>query len=337
MPTNQTLGTAGALVPLGIAKEITAGVPVAPSLFYDYVSAQFTPTNKLIPHMGVRNQIDPTLQGAGLFELKGTLEGYVYPDSAGLLLGMAMGSDTVTGAAGDYLHTFKLHAPKNTFTTSIDYGRGVVHQFAGGKVDSFDISNKAGEFLNIKLGVQAITDAPLVSSSLSPTYTSLYPFEFGMNNVATINGVSLPASDFSISLKNNLEPYYATGSGRFVRGMNEKNVEITGQMTVQAESDFLFQVLYGGGSFAPGAGPASVVTGLPVIIGFTHPQFVSGTTPYTLTMTLPNVQFSDAGIDPKRNDILTYTIKFSAASSVQGAQDSLSIAMVNGQATSYVS
>jgi len=315
MPTTQFQGSYGWATVLGFAKEATYGTAVAPTAYLPAVSDQITYTNKLVPRMGVRATKGQTLSNPGQVDVKGSFEIECEPDTVGQILAVALGTDSVSGS-GAYTHTLKLASPLPSITLSADYGYTSVHEWVGCKVDTLDLTSKAGGMLQAKFGIMAQSDVILASSALSPVYGTNLPYDFQQITAATLNGVGVALDSFSISLKNNLAPYFSSGSGRLVRNINEKNAQVTGSFTLAYESDTI-------------ANLALNATNVPLSITFTSASSAYLSTPYSLTITCPNIIMQAAPLDPKRNDVVMYNVKFTAHESATGAQDDLKISVVN--------
>ena len=321
MPTSQNQASYGWATALGLSKEVTYGTAVAPTLYIPFTNDSMTLTNKLIQRMGVRKTKGRTISSPGQVDVKGSFEVEAEPDTIGQLLALACGTDSVAGS-GAYVHTIKLASPMPSFTLSADYGLNSVHQWTGVKVESLDISNKMGGLLMAKFGLIGQNDVILPATSLSPTFGVLQPYEAEYITTATLNGVPIPFESFNISLKNNLAPYFGAGSARLVRNINEKNAEVSGSMITAYESDILQNLALAG-------------TNVPLVITYTHPSIASGATPYSLTITLPNIIIEAAPVDPKRNDVLMSNIKFIAHESATGAQDDIKLTITNAVGGSF--
>jgi hypothetical protein len=305
-----------------VVKEVTFNTAVtAGSINLPFATNQITPANKPVKRVGVRKVVGSTPAGAGEFEITGSIELEMEPDTCGFLLGMALGSDTVTSASsGFYSHAMSMASPLDSFTLTNDYNKGSLYQFSGVKVDGLDLSAKPNGFLSGKFSLAGASETIIPSASISPTFGTLQPFEFEYINSSTINGVFTPLTDFSISLKNNLKPTWTSASGRYVRSILETQRMVSGSATALYESDAVAQLVLGTGSpiFAP------------VSVSFQYPG-----SNYAITLFMPNCMIESAPLDPKRTDFLTYAIKFTAYQYAV-AGDDLQVTLVNQVSTSLV-
>jgi len=319
--TNQPQAAYGWATAMGINKEVTYGVAVAANFFVSVVDDAMIYTNKILPRMGTRKTKGSTLGSLGLLECKGSFEVECQPEEIGRLLSLGYGFETVTataGVSGGWTHAIKAGSPLDTITISADYGKNSVHQWTGCKIDSIDITAKAGSITTAKFAVIGANDIILPTTSLSPTFGSLQPYDFGMTTTATINGTQFPFDSMSISTKNSLLSYYGAGYGRVIRNINEKNAVTTGTLSVSYESDFIQNL---------------VIAGTPsnIVFTFTHP--VSG---YALTIAMPNCILEEAALAPKRNDVVMQNVKFSCYESVNQAQDDVNFIVEDFNAAQYV-
>jgi hypothetical protein len=322
MPTTQLQAAYGWASALGLARENVYGTAVAPTLYLPATDDAMAYTNKLIPRMGSRKTVSDTLANPGQIDVKGSFSIEAEPNVIGQVLGICLGTDSVSGT-GAYTHIMHLYAPRPSFTLSADYGGGSVHQWVGCVADSVDISAKAGGLLELKVGVIAQNDVILASQSLSPTFGNANPFDYQLVTSASLNSLPLTNMDsFSISLKNNMQPFYGSGSGRLVRNINPKNAQVTGSFSATYESDAIANLALG-------------ATAVPFQINFTHTAIASGSTPYSVSFICPNVIVTSAPLSPKRNDVVTYAVKFNAYESATGAADALKAVVVDTGATAY--
>lgn len=317
MATTQTQAKIGWKGSVGIAVETTAGTAVSPSTYLPVTTCDLQGANNLVSRSPIRKQKGQALSGPGQYAVTGGWTSEFNPGIIGTVLGLAFGADSVSTKT----HTFSLASPLNTFTASVDYGGGTTHQFSGCKIDQLDISCKAKDMLTAKVSVMGMNDTP-IDSSLSPTYNAPeQPFYFEDIATATINGSSLKCTDFTFTLKNNIQPAWVSGDGRFASQMNETEAEVSGTMTVQYEDESIFDLINDSG----------VPVATEVALSFTHP--VSS---YTLDITLPNVLITAGPITLDKKNVQTQALKFSCFASTSSAADDMTIALTNLSTTSYV-
>lgn len=318
MATTQTLSAMAWEAVIGLAQEPVAGTPVAPTVYIPAITANPSLTNELTPREVVRRQKGLAQSGPGIVKVGGDFDFECNPGTLGTIFGLAFGVDTVSGTAAPYTHTFKLASPLNTFTLSVDYYKGSIHQFVNCKIEQLTLSSKSKEVLTAKATIVGINDIPS-SGSLSPTFPSPeMPFVFENITTATINGVTLRATDFNFQLKNNITPAYYTGSGRTAGALNETASIVTGSMTVEYTDETIFDLLNG-------------VTSAPIALKFTHPDGD------TLTINLPNVLIESAPISLAKKNVMTHAIKFAAFASADNADDDINVVFDTSASTSFVS
>ena len=217
-----------------------------------------------------------------------------------------------------------------------DDGQGSLQAFVGCKVNQLDISCKFGDFLKVKADILGQT-AVVSSASLSPTFSNRDFFEFAhMGSLAggasTLNGVSIDVTDFQIALKNNLKAHNGSTGGRFVVGMNETTRDVSGQFTVEYDSQLAdsINLLLWGSATGPSAGKLSRV---PVLFTFTQTAS-AGLTP-SISFSLGQITVQDISMTRKRNDVLVQQVKFMVSESTVGAADDLKIVLTNTASSAY--
>lgn len=353
-----TLGAPGAITVAGLAKETTFGTGVAPSglgAWLDFDTITPTYTNKLVERQGVRKTVGQTFSGPGQFQGKVSFDISPTPQVLGYVLAGALGYDTVTASVSStYTHTITFqnnatsaYNPLNSYTMSLDYGTAFegtyTQQLVGCKYDTLDISSKAGGLVSLKASMLYTNVVPVATTTLSPNYDPAPAFEFQHIGTLSVGGVQIYVTDFSISLKNNLKPYWASGSGRFVRNINETARQVSGSFTLAYENDTLFGQAFGGYnnviSAGVGNGPQSYLTpGMILAIPLSIPDPSIGTgnsRDFTCQFKCPNIQITDVSMSSKKNDVVMYNCKFNAYESGTGNMDDLFVTVVTGSNTAF--
>lgn len=320
MPTTQNLAGIGWEGVVGIGLETVSGTAVTPTtIWLPVTDANPQLKNDLAQRSPVRRMKGQAQAGPGQISVSGDFTTEANPSPLGTLLGLAFGQDTVTGTASPYTHTFKMGSPLNTFTLGVDLFKGTIHRFAGCKIESIDFSSKPKGVLEVKTSIVGMNDVT-TAGALSPTYTGPeLPFFFEHITTATLNGVALNATQFQFTLKNNIQPAYTSGSGRVASQLNETEAVVSGSMTVQYTDESIFTLL-------------NNCTGAPIVLTFTHP-----TTPYVLTLNIPNAIIETAPVSLKKKDVMAHNIKFSAFASAVSQSDDLNVVLVTTVSTSFVS
>lgn len=335
MATTQRSSTAGVKTALGMSVEAAYGTALAPSVYIPFEDHNIEPSNKLIINSAVRKSVGQPQPGLGSVEVKGQITTFADADVIGNLLVAGMGKDTVTGAAGNYLHTLSLSNPLNSYCFAADDGQGSLQSFVGCKVNQLDISCKSGDFLKIKADILGQTSV-VSTASLSPTFSNRDFFEFAhlgllAGGTSTVNGVNVDVTDFQIQLKNNLKPHMGSTGGRFVVGMNETMRDVSGTFTLEYDSNVgdSMNVLLWGSATGP---TASKLTRVPAVFTFAQPAS-GGLTP-SISFQLAFITVQDISMTRKRGDILVQSVKF-IVSETTGQADDLKILIANTAATAY--
>lgn len=337
--TSQTPGIAGYSACLGVGKEATFGTGVASSIWIPFESHDLASSNKLSANMAVRRSAGSAAP-RGPLEVKGTLKlSDVDVDTIGILLGAAMGKDVVATVSGISTHTFSMAGPLNTYSFVADNNNGSIRTFVGCKIDSLDMSAKAGDYLNLSLGIIGQTETVTSGSATGVTYSSKNPLHFddlgsinGGLGITTIAGTSYNLGDVSISMKNNVNQHYGSLGGRFVTSLDERQREVSGSYSLNYDvnSGEAMNIYLWGSSTGPVAGTQSRV---PLVLTFT--QNISA----SLSFNCGFITVSDVSMTVSKNDTMTQTIKFMASetqTSGVGNADDLQIVLKNTSSANYV-
>jgi len=346
MPTTQSgLGIPGFLACVGIAKEATfatATPPTSGSYLPVLDVTGFEGANKLINAAGIRQSVGNPPPGAGSFDVAPSFSLEVDPDNIGLLLGLSMGKDTVTGSSAPYSHAFTLNnaMPRlSTATISVDpfFNSGstpTVYQAVGCKLSQLDFTAKQGAYFQAKAMFSGKDVVPISGTLSSPVYSAARPFEWAHLAGTTqcqINGVNANLNDFNISLKNTLKPHFGSQGGRKATSIDETLFLASGSFSLNLVDNTIDNILWGGST--PTAGYIPTVA---LVVTLTHIQIAGGSTPYSISFNMPAITLSDAAKTVKRGDVVTLTSKFVASESAAGNHNDISITVVNAAAAAYV-
>ncbi|AFZ66983.1 phage tail tube protein [Deinococcus peraridilitoris] len=239
----------GALGSVGLAREVTWGTAVAPTIFIPFASEGFKDGPEALSELQIRGILDQSPKYAGTLMVSGSLSGVVLPDQIGHLLRAVLGIPTVTGV-GPYTHTFNptqsawsaLSAlPSYTFTVvrpSASSLAGQVVQYSGMVCQSLSFKYAANGLLMFDsqwIGKDAASvAAPTVTLPTSTPFNTNCALSRGGGSDATIQ-------DYNLSITNSLEGVKLIGTGNTI-----SRVAFSGArtITIGGAADFQSLALY---------------------------------------------------------------------------------------------
>lgn len=222
---------------LGVAKEVTFGTAVTPAYYVPFKDAK--PEDKLdyIKDQGIRGALAGTynvIDGihTGNFEVSGE----VFPDSIGLFLLSALGTDTVTGSSSPYTHTFKLNRTGQPPSTTLSYYDGTsMRQFAGQVCEEMSFKWADNAALEYTYKTQGKPSA--VATTATPTLTGTIPFA-GWFFTATLGGTAnLNLVGFDISIKRKLYVQHSANNSNLPTSVYALATEVSGKATFDKADD----------------------------------------------------------------------------------------------------
>lgn len=153
------------------------------------------------------------------------------------------------------------------------------------------------------IGAKQVAGATALDASALYDNTAL---SVGTQVAVQYGGVALPAKSFSFDLTNNYEDDdYRLGS-YYLGDLTAKRREITAGVTLRHDDSARMRQALFGTSAATQAG--GITTKQPLIITITASDVISGgtpaNTPYSLTMTFPQVIFQPFAFEPSGDDVL---------------------------------
>lgn len=203
---------------LGIGEESTYGTPVARTKFLQILSESLVTIEEKAESLSVSN-VDVTDQDVwqGVVDVNGDVQFHVPFEGAELLFKHAFGSVTSTqdGATGIYDHVFSL-ADSLPTGLSLEINRDISSfTHAGCKIDTLELNiGGVSEFLRATCG---IIGRDVATASASTAVYPDFPKFKGTEFVLTWNSVSIPVTNFGITLNNNLDKTSYTLGSRFRR------------------------------------------------------------------------------------------------------------------------
>ena len=203
---------------------------------------------------------------------------------------LAGGADAVGGGA--YTHTFDGTKVLPSFSAEVAYDDAGAKQAAGCKVDKLTINAKAGEHAECEcefLGISTTKNSAAVVANL-PEDDNIAVFSH-----ATVLFDNVPNEDvisMELSIENSLEGIKTLNGTSFV----QRIAEGVRKIACSLEMDFLNQDMYDLSRNA---------TKVAVVLNFTSTVMVDGSTPYEITVTMPNVKFSSVSSPVEAEGIIS--------------------------------
>lgn len=313
---------------LGIKAETTYKTRVTVDRFYEFIKFNFTPNLSIVDV--------PAIRASGQFQrtdrTKRVVKGYtgsvelpVTYKSMGLWLQHALGDDTITTITGSARrHTITPSAGQvgkyMTLQGSIVDAGGTqnVFTYGGVKILDWEIACEVDGFLRLILGVDAangVTNTSLASAS----YISSNDFwSWAEISALTFAGTALQAKSFSVKGTQNLKAD-RNGLG------NTKREPIPADFaSVEADIDIEWDGLTDYASFLAGTQGALVIT-------FTSAAFITGSTPYVFTISIPAANLMEYVPTKDGADVPSLTMKLRAE--YNGTDPACTLVVDNGDTT----
>jgi hypothetical protein len=316
----------GQLLSLGLAKESTPGTFVLPpTRFINYVPpATFAPAIQLLAEKSIYQTPDKVIKVVqGVEEFKGMkLKVEVEPMNIGEILMGAFGTDTLTGS-NPYTHKFTRAAVTQlpTYTVWVNQGSGYA-VFGGCMVGKLDLMIKAKELVTADVDYTGITYES--GSTESQSYSSVEPFTY---ETAAISIAGTQINDYDeckISINNNVKADHTLSTLITPTKIYSEGYEVDISLDMYVESGNIAQWST---DFLSGTAQTFQAV-------LTHPQIAHGSTPYSLTLYAPVMNYKTA---PFHNVASVLKIPFSAYAVYDLNNTNLSFyaTLVNEQSTSY--
>ncbi len=261
-------------------------------------------------------------------DISGDFSGILRPEFAGYLLKLAFGgTDTKTDNSpviGAYTHSIPLVGAAGilpSFTVIIDR-KVAVKQYSGCKIDSFSLEGAAGDYVKFTASIKGKDEA--VGSLASLAALALQSFKT-VGASLTVGGTTYDAKSVKFSLKNALQDVGQTyGSGVYVlepiHGQREATVDV--DLNYGSDVETLF-----GTNYITDTKIASIVWTLK------SPSIVTGSTQYTVTITLNNVAITS--IERNVNGAGVLTAKVSGQALSIGSTEPVTATIIDATSTVY--
>lgn len=222
---------------LGLAKETTWGTAVAPTYTIPTKDVKPEDVDAYVKDQGIRGAMAMTYNVIpGVSQSNFEIDGELFPDSFGLLALAILGSDTVTGAAAPYTHSFKLaRTSQPPSLTNTWYDGTNIRQFAGQIAEELQIKWSNGGAVEYSFKSQGKTSA--TATGITPSPGSTVPFvgwEFTCQ-LAGANNLNLVG--FDISIKRKLYVQHPANNSQNPANIIALGLECTGKATFDKVDD----------------------------------------------------------------------------------------------------
>lgn len=260
-------------------------------------------------------------------DVSGYFTGILKPENAGYLLHLALGgTDTVsldTPVAGATTHQIVAAAANGTmpsFTTIVDR-RVSIKKYSGCKMQSFKLEGAAGDYVRYTASILAKDEA---AGTLAGIALALKSFKT-VNATLTIGGTSISAKKVTLNIGNALQEVGQTyGTGLYkaepIHGTREITIDV--ELNYETVVDTIDTANY----------QTDTVVGS-VVWTMESPSYVTGTTPYKVTVTLNNVVID--GIERNVNGAAIIPARITGTATTVSSTEPISAAVIDGHATAY--
>lgn len=221
---------------LGVGKESTWGTAVTPTYYVPFKDAKPEDVIDAIKDDGIRGALAATyniMQGVQHSTMD--LSGQVFPDSIGLFLLAALGSDTVTGK-GPYTHTFTLNRTgQPPSLTHSRYDGTNMRQFSGHVVE--ELSFKWADNAALEYSLKSQGKASAIATTTTPSNTTTIPFMGWQFNATLGDSANLNLVGFDISLKRKLYVQHSANNSNQPTTVIALALDVTGKATFDKDDD----------------------------------------------------------------------------------------------------
>lgn len=261
-------------------------------------------------------------------KVEGSLSTLARPDDAGLFLALALGKEaavTTQGTLGKK-HTFTAAGASDKLPSATFRVDKVVKvfQYDGCKVDTLSFNAAAEDYLKLDIG--GIIGQDEADGTLTPAlnYSPLKPFKFSGCTVK-FGATSVEATSVKFDYSNALDGSLQTTNTGLYYAEPEQNAR-----DIKVEVETLYN------STTDGLRTSYFKTDdvVAIEIKFTSDEEIETDTPYTLTITLPNCQITEASPVIGGAERIKQTI--SAKAVEVGSTEPITVELVNTRATKYI-
>lgn len=290
----------------GVA-EVTYKTRVTVSRFWEFYKASFKPDLSIVDVKGLRattvfQRTDRTKRVVKGYT--GTVEMPVLNKNMGLLFQHALGDDTITtitgsarrhtitpsaGQVGKYL-TLQLGVPDVGGTSNpMTYG--------GCKITETEISCEVDGELKVMFGVDAANGVTNTSLASASYVASQEIWSWSEITAITFGGTAIQAKSFSVKHTHNLK------TDRVGLGNSKKEPIPNDMGTVEGSIEIELEGLTDYAKLLAGTTGALVIT-------FTSASFITGSTPYVFTISIPAANFTEYPVEVNGPEVNSLTFNF---------------------------
>lgn len=261
-------------------------------------------------------------------DASGDFSGILKPENAGYLLHLAVGgTDTVstnTPVSGAHTHSIVAATASGTlpsFTAIVDR-RAAVVKYSGCKIDTFTLEAAAADFVKYTASIKAKDESTGSLAGLSALALASFKTTSG---TFTIGGSAHAAKSVKITIANKLEDIGQTyGSGLYkgepIHGTREITLEM--DLNYETATETINTTNY----------QTDVVLG-DLVLTLYSTSMVTGTTPYSIVITIKNAQVT--GVVRNVSGAGVITSKVTAKATSVSTTAPITVAVVDGQTAAY--
>ena len=315
---------------LQIAKESAWGTLAAGAKIVDFTSESIKmDPDKKVQDSLIASKAAPAKDLMGLF-VSGDFSFILRPEYAGTLMHLAFGGVDVVQSgvpvAASYTHTIPLAEANGTGTipafSAIVGRRAAIKGYSGCKVSTLSLEAAVGDYVKGTISLMGKDEATTTLASL--TALALKAFRV-VSATCTIGGTVYDVKKVTFKLDNKLEDTGQTwASGLYhkesIHGQRETTVDI--EMNYDAAVETLHDT--------------NAITGTvlnSVVFKLESPSFVTGTTPYSVQITLNNVAISSVGRNVSSTGLVVAKLS-GMATSVSSTEPVVAV-IVDGTSAAY--
>lgn len=317
---------------VGFGVQTLKGTPVAATRFAKLRGGGLGAERQLlVPDPEVGGHRDVTQASLGPVAFSGDVEFYPRMQMLAMLLYGVLGDsvDSVLAEGNQHVLTGADTIPWLTVEERISNTFESM-RYTDVKVNSLRLEAEAAGFFMGSANLLGLGGASGFAAQGSPTYDST-PLMVGTQVTVDFDGATLPAKSFNFEINNNLEGEDFTLGSLYAQDATEKRRDITAGVNYRpADSDLWKAAMWGDSAIdVPQSGPAYEG---PLQIVASSFEFVAGTTPFSVTIDIPNAAVSPHTINPSGDDTLEADVEIRALRPLT-ATPAVTVTVINDLAT----
>jgi len=227
---------------VGIGKETTFGTKASSISYFPVESFDPSPRAEIVREQGMFGRKESTLKGACVAKkfAEPSFSGIVYDEIIGELLMAALGTDTKTGSAVPYTHTFTSNNTSIPSYTIVWKSGNMTKMLTGCVLTTLSLVQETGAFLNYSASFiskypATTTETPGISAENK--FCSKYATLKLADDVAGLSGASaINAETFNWTIEKNVESLFVFGSDEPADNY-DKQMDNTGDFTLGIDDD----------------------------------------------------------------------------------------------------